>query len=203
MLYTNYVWTKKAQILADISSLDETRKAGFPAKLNYEPLEKSPQIAKAWLNEKYIEKVEEKLPFLQFYWKGDNTCASYHMIKMFDENGIEWIRSRTGELMAEIGENGEMVPATYYYVAGNLYGIIEKPKSTSTYFGLSSEELYKKNTDGYTKEEALLCDNNIHAKPFASSLYNAIKKAADYVKLGCSGVEILQCINNKYAVVSY
>ncbi|AOZ97918.1 hypothetical protein [Butyrivibrio hungatei] len=203
MLYTNYVWTPKGQMVADISGLNETRQAGFPAIFGYEPLEKEPLIAKAWLDANYIEKVEERLPFLQFYWKGDSTCASYHMIRMLNENGFKWFRSQTGELIAEIGENGEMVPVTYYYVAGNLYGMIEKPKSTSTYFGLSSEELYKKNPDGYTREEALLCDNNIHAKPFASSLYNAIKKAADYVRLGCSGVEILQCINNKYAVVSH
>ena len=74
---------------------------------------------------------------------------------------------------------------------------------TTKYFGLTSEELYKVNSDGYTKEEALLCDHNIDAKPFTSSLSDAIEKADAYIALGYEGVEILERINNKYAVVCY
>lgn len=196
---TRFVWTRKAQ--DESVNTGETRAAGFPAVFASEPLEKNPTIGKKWLLDGYVEYTDTPLPFLQFYWKGDNTCASEHMINTFKKNGICHERNAFGQLMADIGKG--MVPVEYYHVEGNLYGITEKPRSTSSYFGISPVELYKKNSDGYTKEEALLCDSNIHAKPFCPTLYNAVRKAADYVQLGCEGVEILQMLNNKYAVVSY
>ena len=202
MILTQYVWTKKAQTLAVSDGLNESRVAGFPATFAYEPLEKNPSVAKSWLSAGFVELTDKPLPYLQFFWKGDNTCARTHMEKVLRENHIRTRNSAFGELEAEIGKDGAMAPGEYYHVEGNLYGIIEKPISTSRYFGFTPEELIKKNPDGYTKEEALLCDNNIHAKPFCPTLYNAVKKAEDYHRLGCV-TEILQMLNNKYAVVSY
>jgi len=198
MLYTRYVWTADGMIKG---RSDETREKDFPARYGYEPMEKNPEATKAWLEAGFIKKVDEKLPFLQFYWKGKFTSPSKHMIQMFNENYIRWEKDPYGTLFAEIGPNNEMVPVEYYHVAGNLYGITEKPRSTSEYFKLTPEELYKENSDGYSKEDALLCDNNVHAKPFAKDLYHAIRKAADYIAIGCDGVEILQTISNRYAVV--
>ena len=203
MLYTNYVWTELGQELAERSVIKESRIAGFPAIFAYNPCEKHWGICDSWLEAGYIKRVDEKLPFLQFYWSDKDTCASYHMIKMFNENNIKWQNGHFGVLEAAIGDNGEMVPVEYYHVAGNLYGIIVKPESTTRYFGITPEELHTENSDGYTREEALLCDNNIHAKPFAKDLFHAIRKAADYVGLGCDGVKILQCLNGKYAVVCH
>jgi hypothetical protein len=96
-----------------------------------------------------------------------------------------------------------MKKLSFYRVKGNYYRIVESPRSTAEYFGLSPEELYEKNASGYTREEALLCDSNIHAKPFCPTLENAISKAEDYRQLGCEGVEILQMVNSKFAVVSH
>ena len=203
MLYTKYVWSKRGAELAEITNLGETRKAGFPAIFAYQPLEKSPTTARAWLEAGYIEEVEQPLPFLQFYWNGENASANMHMVKAFQNNGLKYRTNEYFTLEAEIGENGEMVPVECYHVDGNLYGITQKPRSTSAYFKLTPEELYSKNSDGYTKEEALLCDHNIHAKPFCNSLLNAVNKVADYKKLGCEGIEILERINNQYAVVCY
>ncbi len=203
MLYTNYVWTKKGEAKAKCAKVNETRKAGFPATFAYQPLEESSKTAKAWLGAGYIEEVETPLPYLQFFWNGDSTTANMHMKKVFMENNIKYRTNQYFALEAEVGENGKMVPVEYYHVEGNLYGIIQRPRTTSAYFEMSPEELYAENSDGYTKEEALLCDHNIHAKPFCSSLYNAIQKVTDYKKLGCEDIEILQRVNNKYAVVCY
>ncbi len=201
MLYTQYVWTKYAGEIARDNNLNETRAEGFPARFAYEPMEKNMHITKAWLEAGIIRKVEEKLPFFQFYWKDNATSASWEMMHILKENHIPFRNGIFGSLEAKIGDDDDFHKVEYYHVEGNLYGFIVKPRTTSEYFGISPEELYAKNNDGYTKEENLLCDNNVHAKPFAKDLYHAIRKAADYIQIGCENVEILQCINNKYAVV--
>ncbi len=203
MIKTKYVWTALGEHTAVEAGLNETRAEGFPANFAYQPLELSGPTERAWLGAGYIKEVTIPLPFLQFYWEGENTTASMHMIKMFNENNIKWCYGAFGELKAAIGEHNKMVQVEYYHVKGNLYGILEKPKSTSSYFKLTPEELYVENSDGYTKEEALLCDHNVHAQPFAVDLWHAIRKAADYLEIGCDEVEILQRINNKYAVVCH
>ena len=124
------------------------------------------------------------------------------MVNVLKENQIKWNISSTGQLIAAIGEDDEMLPIEYCHVSGNCYEIIRKPRTTSEYFGLSPEELYEKE-DGWRRESKLLIENNIHEKPFAVSLKQAVRKAREYEKLGCTGVEVLQCIHNQYAVVSY
>lgn len=200
MIFTQYVWTEKGMYAGHN---EETRMEGFPARFGYEPMEKVPEIVRSWLKAGYIRKVKEKLPFLQFCWTNKETTAAICMAKMFTENNIRWEIDPYGSLRAEIGTENEMVNVEYYHVDGNLYGITQKPKSTSKYFNLSSEELYEKLPSGYRREEALLMENNIHEKPFAKDMYHAIRKAAGYVKLGCERVEILECISNKYAVVCH
>lgn len=200
MIYTKYVWTLKAQTEAEKLGMNETRPAGSPASLCFCPLERTPETARRWLNNGYIEKVEKELSALHFTWRDESALS--HMIKALSANGLEWYISKTGQLVAAIGNDGEMVPVEYCHVHGNYYEIIRKPRSTSEYFGFTPEELYEKK-DGHSREFELLTDNNIHEKPFAVSLKQAIRKARDYVELGCTGVEVLQCINNQYAVVSH
>ena len=202
MLYTKYVWTALGCEMGKLGNVMETRKAGFPASIAYKPLEANMTIARAWLEAGYIAESDIKLPQLHFHWIKGDTSAKYHMIKVFNENNIEWVNGSYGQLMAKIGKNNEMVDVEYYHVDGNLYGIIEKPMSTSRYFEMAPEML-SKNDGVYTKEENLLRENNIHESPFCKNLYHAIRKAAEYIRLDCDDVRILQKIDNTYAVVSH
>lgn len=204
---TRYIYTYEAEKLARSNNLPEYRKAGTAAHFGYQPLEEAPQIAQAWLEAGFIEEVDEPVNFLTFTF-ADYTQSRY-MIKLFNENNIKWERSIYQEYFADINKTGELVKVDCYHIARdpetglNLFGIMEKPRTTAAYFHMSPEELYQKNADGWTKEECLLCDHNIHAKPFCPTYENAVEKAESYRKLGCEGVEILQQINNKYAVVAY
>lgn len=204
---TRYIYTAKAEDLARANNLPEYRKAGTAASFAYKPLEDSPITAKAWLEAGYIEEAPEPVNFLTFTF-ADHTQSSY-MYKLFKENGIKFESTAYGGFKADINKTGKMVKVDCFHVARdpktglNLFVIDKQPRTTSEYFNLHPEELYKKNSDGWTKEEALLCDHNIHAKPFCSSYTNALAKAEDYKKLGCEEVEILQRIDNSFAVVSY
>lgn len=204
---TRYIFTEKAEQLARDNNLPEYRKAGTAASFAYQPLEKSEITARAWKEAGYIEEAPEPVNFLTFTF-ADYTQSSY-MIKLFKENRIKWSYGPYGEMIADINKTGELVKVDCFHVARdpqtglNLFVIDKAPRTTSEYFNLPSEELYKKNSDGWTKEEALLCDHNIHAKPFCSSYTNALAKAEDYKKLGCEEVEILRRIDNSFAVVSY
>ncbi len=140
---------------------------------------------------------------LQFEWIKNNSTARDNMIAVFKEKNIRFDTDAYGSLRGAIGDNGQMVRVEYYLIENNLFGITAKPRSTSEYFGLTPEQLYVRNSDDYTKEEALLCDHNVHAKPFACSLANALAKAKDYADIGCEGIEILQMINGNYAVVCH
>lgn len=200
MIYTKYVWTALGCEMGEKGNVSETRISGFPALFAYRPLEASMTIAKAWLDAGYIEKVDEMIPVLYFYWRGGTAFS--HMVNVLNENQIEWYLSQTGQLTAAIGEDDEMLPVEYCHVSGNCYEIIRKPRTTSEFFRLSPEELYEKE-DGWRRESKLLIESNIHEKPFAVSLKQAVRKAREYIRLGCTGVEVLQCINNSYAVVCY
>ena len=203
---TNYVYTAKAEQIARDNNLQEYRKAGTAASFAWRPLEDSEITARAWLEAGIIEKVEKPVNFLTFTF-ADYTQSSY-MIKLFKENGINWSYGPYGEMIADINKTGELVKVDCFHVARdpktglNLFVIDKKPRTTSEYFKMHSEELYK-DVDGWTREELLLCDHNIHAKPFCSDYMNALAKAESYRELGCDEVEILQRINGKYAVVSY
>ena len=204
---TRYIFTEKAEQLARDNNLPEYRKAGTAASFALQPLENSEITARAWKEAGYIEEAPEPVNFLTFTF-ADYTQSSY-MIKLFKENGINWSYGPYGEMIADIDKTGELVKVDCFHVAKdpktglNLFVIDKAPRTTSEYFNLRPEELYKKNSDGWTKEEALLCDHNIHAKPFCSSYTNALAKAEDYKKLGCEEVEILRRIDNSFAVVSY
>lgn len=204
---TKYIYTLKAEELARANNLPEYRKAGTAASFGYKPLEDSPITAQAWIEAGYIEEVPEPVNFLTFTF-ADHTQSSY-MYKLFNENGIKFELSIFGTCKADIDKTGEMVEVDCFHIARDpktglkLFVIDKKPRTTAEYFNLHPEELYKKNSDGWTREEALLCDHNIHAKPFCSCYTNALAKAEDYKKLGCEEVEILRRIDNSFAVVSY
>lgn len=204
---TRYIYTYEAEKIARSNNLPEYRKAGTAAHFGYQPLEEAPQIAQAWLEAGIIAEAPEPVNFLTFTF-ADYTQATY-MRKLFNENGIKWNYGAYQEMYADINKDGQPVKVDCYHIARdpetglNLFGIMEKPKRTTEYFNMSPEDLSKENADGYTKEEALLCDHNIHAMPFCPTYENAAAKAESYKKLGCEEVEILQRINNKYAVVSY
>ena len=203
---TNYVYTEKAEQIARENNLPEYRKAGTAASFAYQPLENSEVTARAWLEAGIVEKVEKPVNFLTFTF-ADHTQSSY-MYKLFKENGIKFEYSILGTCTADIDKTGELVKVDCFHVARdpktglNLFVIDKKPRTTSEYFKMHPEELYK-DVDGWTREELLLCDNNIHAKPFCSDYMNALAKAESYRELGCDEVEILQRINGEYAVVSY
>lgn len=204
---TRYIYTAKAEQIARENNLPEYRKAGTAASFAYRPLEDSPITAKAWIEGGIIEEAPEPVNFLTFTF-ADYT-QSYYMIKLFKENNIKYERTIYQEYLADIDRTGELVKVDCFHVARdpktglNLFVIDKQPRRTTEYFNLSPEELYKKNSDGWTKEEALLCDHNIHAKPFCSNYTNALAKAEDYKKLECEEVEILQRIDGSFAVVSY
>jgi len=202
---TNYVYTAKAEQIARDNNLQEYRKAGTAASFAYQPLEKSEVTARAWLDAGIIEKVEKPVNFLTFTF---TYTAASAMIKLFKENNIDW-HYHYDAIYADIYKNGTPVKVDYYFIDKDpitgltLHGIMEQPESTSKYFNISSMELYKSNADGYTKEEALLCDNCPDAHPFADDYTSAMNKADYYKSLGFEGVKILERINNKYAVVAY
>lgn len=137
-----------------------------------------------------------------FLWAGDNTSANTHIVKYLKANHIDY-HYNLGQIVADVDHDNNFKALDCYQIEGDLFGIMVKPRSTNDYFNLTSEELYKKNADGYTKEEALLCDHCIDAQPFAATYLQALEKADYYKSIGCSEIEILQRINNKYAVVSY
>ena len=137
-----------------------------------------------------------------FIWTGDNTSANDHIIKYLKTNHIDY-HYNFGRIVADVDRSGKYKALDYYHIDGDLYGIMEKPRSTNEYFNLTSEELFKENSDGYTKEEALLCDHCIDALPFAPDYKSALEKAEYYKSIGCNEVEILERINNKYGVVAY
>ena len=165
-------------------------------------MEKNPTITKAFLEKGYIEKIGKAIESLHFTWN-DGTAAD-NMIKTFKENHISWDYDGYGSLRAELYVDGKyrLVPVEYYAVENNLYGIIPMPKATSEYFGVSPEELYKRDCTDETLEHRLLVENNIHEKPYAKDLYNAVRKANDYAQLGCEDINILRCVSGKYAVVA-
>lgn len=204
---TRYIYTHKAEQIARDNNIMEYRKAGTAASFAYLPLEESPITAQAWKEAGIIEEVTDPVNFLTFTF-ADYTMSRY-IIKLFKENGINWHYGPYGEMIADINKDGHPVKVDTYHIGKdpktglNLFGIMEAPRRTTEYFNMTPEELYKKNSDGWTKEEALLCDHNIHAKPFCSTYENAAAKAEDYKKLGCEEVEILEMLNHKYAVVSY
>lgn len=204
---TRYIYTYEAEKIARSNNLPEYRKAGTAAHFGYQPLEDAPQIAQAWLEAGIIAESPEPVNFLTFTF-ADYTQSCY-MRKLFNENGIKWNYGAYQEMYADINKDGKPVKVDCYHIARdpetglNLFVIDKQPRRTTEYFNLSPEELYKKNSDGWTKEEALLCDHNIHAKPFCSNYMNALAKAEDYKKLGCEEVEILSRIDGSFAVVSY
>lgn len=198
---TRYVYTEKAELLAKERNL-ETRKAGTPASFAYKPLEESPITKKAWLEGGFIEEIPEPINFLTFNWINDNSSANDNMKNIFKENNIKYFY-QLGTLYADIEKNGRYKKIDCYHVEGDLFEIIEAPRTTAQYFDYTPEELYKKNSDGYSKEEVLLCDYNIDAQPFAETYKEALRKANHYKSIGCEGVEILERINHKYGVVCY
>ena len=76
-------------------------------------------------------------------------------------------------------------------------------RTTQDYFKMSPEELSVQRGYGYTREECLLCDNNIHAQPFCTNYEHALRKVETYKELGCEDIEILVMLSGKYAVVCY
>lgn len=76
-------------------------------------------------------------------------------------------------------------------------------RTTQEYFNLTPEELSIQRGYGYTREECLLCDHNVHAQPFCTNYEHALRKAADYEALGCEEIEILKMLSGKYAIVCY
>ena len=202
---TRYIYTAKAEQIARENNLPEYRKAGTAASFAWQPLENSEITARAWLEAGIIEKVEKPVNFLTFTWI---TTANNAMTKIFRENNISYY-FRNEALYADIYKTGEPVEVDCYHIAKdpetglNLFGVMEAPKRTTQYFNLTSEELYKTNSDGYTKEEALLCDNCPDAHPFADDYISALEKFKYYVEMGYKDIQILQRINNKYAVVAY
>lgn len=202
---TRYIYTPYAEQIARANNIQEYRKAGTAASFAYKPLEESPITAQAWKAAGIIEEAPEPVNFLTFTF---TYTAGSAMIKLFKENNISWYY-KYDAIYADIHKNGAPVKVDYYFIDKDpetgltLHGIYEAPATTSKYFNLSSVELYKSNSDGYTKEEALLCDNCPDAHPFADDYLSAQAKADYYRSIGCDDITILQRINNKYAVVAY
>lgn len=202
---TRYIYTKKAEQIARDNNLLEYRKAGTAASFAAQPLENSEITARAWLAAGFIEKVEEPVNFLTFTF---TSTLNSGMTRLFIENNISY-HYHNQQLIADIHKNGQPVKVDCYFIAKDpetgleLFGVMEAPKSTSEFFNISNEELYKTNNDGYTKEEALLCDHCIDAHPFAGDYLTALEKCKYYASIGCEEIQILQQINNKYAVVAY
>lgn len=202
---TRYIYTAKAEDLARANNLQEYRKAGTAASFAYQPLELSPITAEAWTKAGYIEEAPEPVDFLTFTL---TYTANSAMVKLFQENHIDYFYN-LGQIYADIDRTGKPVKVDYYHIATdpatglNLFGVMKAPRRTGSYFDMTSEDLYKSNADGWTKEETLLCDNCPDAHPFADDYISARNKAEYYKSIGCEGVEILQRINNKYAVIAY
>ena len=164
MLYTQFVWTERGEKNAEVNGVKETRAAGFPASFAYEPLEKNMPVCEAWLDCGVVRKVEDKLPFLHFYCE-DSESLGWSACVWLKENHIEFRYNwETGEVKADLDDNGELVDVFFYHVKGNLYGIYKKPRTTTEYFGMTVDEITEEEK-GYTKEEKLLMDNNIHESP--------------------------------------
>ena len=127
MLTTNYVWTDKAQLHAEANGL-ETRLAGTVANFAYQPLERSPITANAWLEDGYVRKAKKPLPFLNFIGKLTKEYLHADMAHFFAENGIKYkyISMKDGLMAAAIVNDDELVPVTYHNISGNLYMITEK-----------------------------------------------------------------------------
>lgn len=202
---TRYIFTEKAEQLARDNNLPEYRKAGTAASFALQPLENSEITARAWKEAGFIEEAPEPVNFLTFTF---TYTAASAMIKLFKENNIDWYY-KYDQIYADIHKNGKPVKVDYYFIAKDpqtgltLHGIMEAPESTTQYFKLSSEELYSSNSDGWTKEECLLCDNCPDAHPFADDYISALHKADYYKSIGCENIKILQRIDNKYAVIAY
>ena len=130
--------------------------------------------------------------------------AADNMIRVFKELDIEYERNESFELCARLAfPESAMAPVTYYQVEGNIYGIAEKPKRTTTYFGLSPEALARDKGDGYTKEDCILLDMNPEARPFCDTLKEALEKSWHYEDLGYDDIHILERLNNRYAVIAH
>lgn len=112
---TRYIYTAKAEQIARDNNIQEYRKAGTAAHFGYQPLEEAPEVARAWIEGGIIEEVPDPVNFLTFTF-ADYTQSRY-MIKLFNENNIEWCRSIYQEYLADINKTGEKVKVDCFHVA--------------------------------------------------------------------------------------
>lgn len=136
---------------------------------------------------------------LTFTWT-EGTARS-RMIDTFKAHGIAY-DDYYGQPRAKL-DGKEYVPVEYYQIEGRLFGIVQKPMRTTQKFNLSPDELLKKDSAGYSKEENIILDHTETNYPFATGLGNAIVKADACRKAGYANVEILSMVKyNSYAVLA-
>ena len=122
MITTNYVWTELGY------NGKNTRLVNTPASFAYRPLERNPEIARAWLDAGYIRKVEKPQPFLYFHTKKADEYKQYDMVTFLQENEIKWeyYDFLTGQIRAAIIDDDEMVLVSIHKIEGDLHMITEK-----------------------------------------------------------------------------
>lgn len=136
---------------------------------------------------------------LTFTWT--EGTASSRMIETFKAHGIAY-DDYYGQPRAKLdGEN--YVPVDYYQIERDTFGIVPKPMRTTQKFGMTTDELLKRDDDGYTKEIKMIYDSTEDSLPFVTGLRRAFEKAGEYRKAGYANVEILGMISyNCYAVLA-
>ncbi len=143
MITTSYVWTELGEEAGRVAGY--TRLVNTPASVANRPMEKSPEITRAWLDAGYIKKVSKPQPFLFFRTRKAEKDKQYDMITFFQDNDIPWeyYDFLTGEIRAGIIDEDELVHVSIQNIKGDLHMITEKDSPLDILFEAAKENKIK------------------------------------------------------------